>query len=240
MLRAGRLSKAEATARSQAGSVCARGCRQPQSRCRALGPNVPNTCRDGGLQMLRCRSGHGRDRSVTPLSWTNPQSSSLIPLPPVSWQTSVAHHPTEDSTSPPLHRLRCRIEPYLDQGGACGAAGPAPASASGLGGPGRRVPGHAMQVTIDQSGSPGDATGAGLCRLPGDPLSRSRLWRLGRSLRSRRMRSASPNPDTAPARQGSAPAGKTERTENPKPLLLHRPHEEPRAMGVPGERRSCV
>src|SRR5262249_55896449 len=44
----------------------------------------------------------------------------------------------------------------------------------------------------------------------GDSLSRSRPPRLGRSLRSRRMRSASPNPDTAPARQGSAPVGKTQ------------------------------
>ena len=31
------------------------------------------------------------------------------------------------------HRPACRIEPYLDQGGACGAAGPALAPASGLG-----------------------------------------------------------------------------------------------------------
>jgi hypothetical protein len=33
---------------------------------------VPNTCRDGGLQMLRCRPGHVRERSVKPLSWTKP------------------------------------------------------------------------------------------------------------------------------------------------------------------------
>ncbi len=31
--------------------------------------------------------------------------------------------------------LRCRIKPYLNQGGACGAAGPASAAGSALGGP---------------------------------------------------------------------------------------------------------
>jgi hypothetical protein len=42
----------------------------------------------------------------------------------------------------PAPAMRCRTELYLDQGGACGAAGPAPAPPSGLGGPGRRAPGH--------------------------------------------------------------------------------------------------
>ena len=44
--------------------------------------------------------------------------------------------------SPP----RCRIKPYLDQGGACGAAGSAPAAASGLGRPGRRAPSHSGET----------------------------------------------------------------------------------------------
>jgi len=61
MLRAGRLSEAEVAARSQTGKLHA-GCRQPQSTCRAFGPNVPTTCRDGGLQMLRGRSEHARER----------------------------------------------------------------------------------------------------------------------------------------------------------------------------------
>jgi hypothetical protein len=39
---------------------------------------------------------------------------------------------------------RCRIEPFLDQGGACGAAGPASAPRSALGGPrgARRAAAH--------------------------------------------------------------------------------------------------
>ena len=39
--------------------------------------------------------------------------------------------------------LRCRVEPYLDQGGACGAAGPALAPASGL----REAPAVARRAT---------------------------------------------------------------------------------------------
>jgi len=39
--------------------------------------------------------------------------------------------------------LRCRVEPYLDQGGACGAAGPALAPASGL----REAPAGARRAT---------------------------------------------------------------------------------------------
>jgi hypothetical protein len=39
-------------------------------------------------------------------------------------------------------RPRCRIKPYLDQGGACGAAGPAPAPGSAVARPARRTPGH--------------------------------------------------------------------------------------------------
>jgi len=46
----------------------------------------------------------------------------------------------------------------------------------------------------------------------GVPVSRSRSPCRGRSLRSRRMRSALPNLDPAPARQDSAPATKAEQT----------------------------
>jgi hypothetical protein len=45
------------------------------------------------------------------------------------------------------HGLRCRIEPYLDQGGACGAAGPASAPrAQPWRGPPGRTPGHTRQA----------------------------------------------------------------------------------------------
>ena len=42
--------------------------------------------------------------------------------------------------------VRCRIEPLLDQGGACGAAGPASAPGSALGRPARRTPGHTRRT----------------------------------------------------------------------------------------------
>jgi hypothetical protein len=42
--------------------------------------------------------------------------------------------------------LRCRMEPYLDQGGACGAAGPAPAPGLSLGGPPGRTPGRTLEA----------------------------------------------------------------------------------------------
>ena len=41
-----------------------------------------------------------------------------------------------------LSTAHCRIEPYLDQGGACGAAGPASAPGSAVERPARRTPGH--------------------------------------------------------------------------------------------------
>ena len=66
---------------------------------------------------------------------------------------SLAHHdhdrqPTQDATADGKRRTtqdRCRIEPFLDQGGACGAAGPASAPGSASGRPARRKPGHSRK-----------------------------------------------------------------------------------------------
>ena len=126
MLRIGRLSEAEVAARSQAGRVA-----------RGLSPTAVNVqgvwierakirAETRGLPMLRSRSGHARERSVKPLSWTNPRSSrpgrdQRFGLSQVSWRTSVAHQSPEDTSTSVYLRLppsRCRIEPYLDQGGA--------------------------------------------------------------------------------------------------------------------------
>ena len=62
--------------------------------------------------------------------------STVYRRPPSSYRRD-----THTGRSAARHRtaLRCRIEPFLDQGGAASGAGPTPAAASGLGGPGRRA-----------------------------------------------------------------------------------------------------
>ena len=61
---------------------------------------------------------------------------------------------------------RCRIEPYLDQGGACGAAGPASAPGSALGGPpgARRAKSHRARRSKRLSRRAGRCCTE--CRLP--------------------------------------------------------------------------
>ena len=83
-------------------------------------------------------------------SWTgsaqNPSAVSAIcaidgGIVAASGSAAGEHAPRNASllvSQPGLAELRCS----RDQGGACGAAGPAPAPPSGLGGPGRRTPGH--------------------------------------------------------------------------------------------------
>jgi hypothetical protein len=63
--------------------------------------------------------------------------------------------------------------PIHDQGGACGAAGPAPAPGSALGRPARRKPGH-PHGHVDQGGSHGSVPRAARSRLARPPLSSSR------------------------------------------------------------------
>ena len=96
----------------------------------------------------------------------------------------------------------------FDQGGACGAAGPASAPGLKPWGPARAHAGpHARGGQIRRSYA-NAVTGAAQCHLPRLRLSSSRPPRLDRSLRSRRRRSALPNLDPAATHQGWAPTRK--------------------------------
>jgi len=68
------------------------------------------------------------------------------------------------------HGSRCRIEPFLDQGGACGTAGPASAPGSALR---EAPPAHAGPHHLargDHGSSYGMQTGAGRCHRPRLPI----------------------------------------------------------------------
>ena len=78
-----------------------------------------------------------------------------------------------------------------------------------FGGPGRRAPTHALAPPLISHAHPARNPVLHSAVFLGNPVSRSRPPCLGRSLRSRRMRSAAPNLDTPPARQGLAPRRKT-------------------------------
>ncbi len=94
----------------------------------------------------------------------------------------------------------------LDQGGtATRRRGPALASASALGRPGRRAPAPSHRHVVDQPGPSAQRAVLDGAVFLGDSLSRSRPPCLGRSLRSGRMRSASPNLDPTASRKDSAP-----------------------------------
>ena len=114
--------------------------------------------------------------------------------------------PPADQRPIAITALRCRIRPFIrSRRRAARAAGRRLRPASALGARPARA-GPRVQGVADQSGSPGTKPGTvrGAVSL-GAPLSRSRSPRRGRSLRSRRMRSASPNLDPAPTCQGWAP-----------------------------------
>ncbi len=65
---------------------------------------------------------------------THSHVTSCARMSQISWRTTVAHQSTEDTSyCDALQNL-----PIHDQGGACGAAGPAPAPGSALGRPARR------------------------------------------------------------------------------------------------------
>ena len=74
-------------------------------------------------------------------------------------------HPQPAARSPQLPAVRCRIKPYIDQGGAYGAAGPASAPGSASEGPpgARRA---TAEVQADQVGSLVDQPRAARSRLP--------------------------------------------------------------------------
>jgi hypothetical protein len=89
--------------------------------------------------------------------------------------------------------IRCRIQPYINQGGA---AGPAPAPGLALG-PAWRKPGHTGRTAGDQDGSYATQTGAANGRLSRSRLSSTRSSRHG-GPPVRRMRSATPIIDPRP------------------------------------------
>jgi len=73
-------------------------------------------------------------------------------VPPVAVHVPLAQAVRLSGSGLARQWTECRIEPYLYQGGACGAAGPASAPGSALGRPARRTPGH-THAPADQGGS---------------------------------------------------------------------------------------
>ena len=109
-------------------------------------------------------------------------------------------------TADTRHAIRMRHQCLTTiKSGACGAAGPASAPGSALGRPAQRTPGRTLAASADQHRSHGTHAGTRQGRLPRRTIVPLPAARLGRSLRSRRMRSASPNLDPAATRQGPAP-----------------------------------
>ena len=155
-------------------------------------------------------------RATTIRRWRSLRTTRVHPKPGLTWHlagptryrdfllSSRSEPDTTGQTStPPSH---CRIKPYLDQGGALrvprvdacarpqpwrGPAGRAPTQPRDW-----RRSARLFRHAIRSSGGPSSL--AQDCPARGPPC-------LGRSLRSRRTRSATPNLDTASTRQGSAP-----------------------------------
>ena len=141
-------------------------------------PGQPTTAHPEGLRRPIPRAGLpylGRDL-VGP-EWAGQLAGSHV------WLTCLARSLAESS------RTR-------DQGGADARRGLALASASGLGAPAARRP-HATARRRSVLASAGGQTGAKRCRLPRRSRIELRAARKGRSLRSRRIRSATPTLDPA-------------------------------------------
>ena len=119
-------------------------------------------------------------------------------------------HPSPPACRPPrpplTAQLRCRIEPYIDQERRLRRRWPGTSVGLWPWGPRptRAGPTRCTAPLISQAHQVMSACCAVRSSSAGR-LSCSRPPCLGRSLRSRRTRSASPNPDTAIARRGPAP-----------------------------------
>ncbi len=124
-------------------------------------------------------------------------------LSQISRLRSVAHHPTEDT-----HRseLRCRIEPFLDQGGACGAAGAPRHRAMRWGARPARVRRDEQRPAEIQLIDTGGPVG----HLPRLPLSSSQAPRLGRppGVASRWLRQPRPGTHSQGFRAGEEDGGR--------------------------------
>jgi len=128
----------------------------------------------GVLGPVRCRTSRGR-------------TASHISRP-------ITRHSAACTCAPAHLRRVAELSRSYDQGGACGAAGPASAPGSAFRSrPARRTPGRSSEPRADQ-GAHTPRYGAAHSHLPRLQLSSSRPPRLGGSLQSRRMRSASADP----------------------------------------------
>jgi hypothetical protein len=91
--------------------------------------------------------------------------------------TDKLHEITTALCAAQHHVPRCRIEPYLDQGGACGAASGAPRAGLCLGRPAQRARAVPLPGITDPTALPGQGR---VSRLPRLRLSGSRPLRPGR------------------------------------------------------------
>jgi hypothetical protein len=113
------------------------------------------------------------------------------------------------ATNACLPTPRCRINPYLDQGGACGAAGSASAPDSALGRPARRTPSHnpaarRSRLVIRHADSAQPSSSPPIVRLAAT-ASMAAQWAVARDR-------LTPTIDTATTHPGSAPTRTTEGT----------------------------
>jgi len=118
-------------------------------------------------------------------------SSLLSPRPPAPAATNTG--------------LSAELSRIKDQGGACGAAGPASAPGLSLSrGPPGRTPGHACQAQIEMAHR-ASSRRAVQGRLPRHTIVQLAAIASRAALRSRRMRSATPTLDRHPLTWRSAP-----------------------------------
>jgi hypothetical protein len=93
------------------------------------------------------------------------------PVSQITWRRSVALQSPEDSSLARLSSAaRCRIEPYLDQGGSAALRRwPGVSAGLCLGRPARRTPGHAAPGPADKNGPTGQRPGVATSHLPRAP-----------------------------------------------------------------------
>jgi hypothetical protein len=148
--------------------------------------------RDLPRQISRAYKDMGKDRRMNGIELSSHPPHAARPALPPACHWLVTGVSLAALPNWPLFRSRRRAA----RAAADASARPLPW------GPGRCARAHRQGAT-DQPGSPGHASGAGRIRRPRSGLSSSQPLRLGRSLRSRRMRSVSPNLDPVGHSHGS-------------------------------------
>ena len=159
---------------------CSRGLPRASPRARADRSATARTrsASRAGRIAVQNPSAHRQIRAFAP---SRGRRTTCAPSSHISWRTCVADQWSDRRAR---RRSRCRIEPYLDQGGACGAAGPASAPGSAF--PEAR-PAHAgpqLACHADHHGAYGTQTGTAHSHLPRYRLSSSRSPRQWRPLRA--------------------------------------------------------